>query len=232
MLKFKLIDYNKEGKGVSKNEVTTKPKLFIRRFLNSFWNLVLLNILYVICCIPVITIGPATAAMTQIVKNYGMSYPVFMFTDFFEAFKENFKKGVLLTIIDILAGVLFYLSARFYYANMKENKIYLGVFILVLCVGVLVFMMHFYIYPMLVSVNLKFKEIIKNSFILTIVELKANLIVLSVFALFIALIVMFFPYTAFFILFLPFTCVSFISCYIIYPKIQKHVIDPHNKDEE
>jgi uncharacterized membrane protein YesL len=56
---------------------------------------VLLNVLYLLACVPIITIGPATAAMNYVCRNFSQGKPVSFFTDFIEKCKEYFKKGVL-----------------------------------------------------------------------------------------------------------------------------------------
>ena len=67
---FGLFDYSKPGKGVDKNGPQKKRFFhFFELYFRKFWKLITLNMLYVLFCIPIVTIGPATAAMTYILKN-------------------------------------------------------------------------------------------------------------------------------------------------------------------
>ena len=76
-------DYMREGKGVDKGP-DFRPRfiIFFDIYLRKFWNLILLNLLYVVCCIPIVTIGPATAAMTKILRNYAREEHAFLWSDF------------------------------------------------------------------------------------------------------------------------------------------------------
>ena len=83
-------NYLKEGKGVSKEQNTPRLILFFQIYFRKFWNLISLNLLYIAFCIPIITIGPATAAMTKILRNYAREEHAFLWGDFLETFKKNF----------------------------------------------------------------------------------------------------------------------------------------------
>lgn len=78
---------------------------------NPFWlgmgkifDIFVLNVLWLLCCIPVITIGPATTAlfysMIHLVRNEGFSVT----QDFFRSFRQNFRQGILLGIPLTLTG--------------------------------------------------------------------------------------------------------------------------------
>ena len=71
-------NYEKPGKGVGKNEREKKRFFqFFDLFFRKLGRLVQLNLLYILFCIPVVTIGPATAAMTKILREYTLERPVF-----------------------------------------------------------------------------------------------------------------------------------------------------------
>lgn len=68
--------------------------------------LILLNIVYVLCCVPIITIGAATAALYKVTLDQADGYSGAVLNRFFHAFKENFIKATLEWIVMILIGVL------------------------------------------------------------------------------------------------------------------------------
>jgi len=57
-------------------------------------NLFLLNLLWLLMCLPVVTIFPATAAMFGVVRQSVLYKDSSIFTSFFRYFKENFKDFV------------------------------------------------------------------------------------------------------------------------------------------
>lgn len=79
-------------------------------FLERITDFLLLNLLWLFCCIPIVTIFPATSAfyyvMLKIVKDEHSG----IFKSFFHSFIENIKQGILLSLIFLPAGFLLYLD--------------------------------------------------------------------------------------------------------------------------
>ena len=74
-------------------------------FMNAVFDLLVLGILWIICSIPVITIGAASSALyyavVKCIKN-GESYPI---RSFFHSFKMNLKQGsILILILLVISG--------------------------------------------------------------------------------------------------------------------------------
>lgn len=76
-----------------------------------------LSIFWAVMCLPVITIGPATAALYYTVVKCFREGEKAAFTIYFRAFKENFKKGALATLIVLPVAALL----AFGYAVMRAN---------------------------------------------------------------------------------------------------------------
>ena len=87
----------------------------IYKFLDKFWNMVWIGILWIICSIPIITIGAASTAayyamVRSVRKNEDNST-----RDFFKSFKQNFKQATIMTVIYIVVGIAFSFATWFYY---------------------------------------------------------------------------------------------------------------------
>lgn len=230
-------NYQKAGKGVSKDEINRKGFIpFFQLFIRKFWNLVKLNLLYFAFCIPIVTIGPATAGLVKVLKNYTIEKNSFIFTDFFEAFKSNWKSSGIIGIIDI-ALIFFMFVASNVYPEMSAqsgNKAYFVPLVISLALGIIILMMHFYIYQMIVATQLKFKDVLKNSLILVSAGMKNNIIALFGVLLVIALNIVLFFIAPYFILLIPlitFSLIWFIICYCTYPVIEKYVINPYYEQQ-
>lgn len=191
------------------------------------WQLMGLNILYLITIIPIITIGPATCAMTKVVRNWSQERNAFLWADYWEAFKKNFKQGFLMGIIDIIFTVGFAVAIPTYMEWSKQTQLMYVALVLCLAFGIVFFMMHFYIYLMIVSTTLSLRQILKNSFFLVSLGIKKSL-----WTLFIWLIVgfssfLFFPYSIYIIFFWPLSFCCFVCSFNCYPVIRKYVIQPY-----
>lgn len=234
---FGLFDYTKPGKGVEKDEpVKPRFKLFWELFIRKFWKLVQLNLIYLLFCLPVVTIGPATAGMTYVLRNFATERPVFMFSDFWDAFKGNFKQSFVYGLIIAVFAFVMSVSWDFYTKNLGVSAfMYVPVGLCGLLTLLFVFM-AFYSFLMIVTIDLPLWGIIKNSLILSIACMKSNFITLFFVALVLLAIYLFFPYTVLVVIAIIPAMLGFIICFNAYPGIKKYVIDPYRakqqKDEE
>ena len=227
---FHLFNYGKAGSGVQKGGPRKKPFfLFWEIFGDKFWKFFQINLIYILFCLPIVTLGPATAAVTQVMRKFVIGEPIFVFHEFLDAFKKNFKQSLAVGIVDIAFIAVILYNANYYFASLMNDgplndKIMLA---LSLAMCFILCMMHFYIYPQIVALKLKLPQIIKNSVILMIVGMKRSFIALLADGLLIFLMVMGFPYTTLVLPFLPAAWICFINTFCAYPVIQKHIIDPY-----
>lgn len=231
-----MYNYEKAGKGVAKN--TPKKKAFFEfweLYFRYFGKLVKLNMLTFIFCIPVVTIGPALAGMTRVLRNFSLDKNAFIFHDFWKGFANNWKQSLPVGLADILCAVSA-VAAMNVYPNVYESTG--NVFYIVLCVisisfAMTVLMMNFYIMPMIIATDLSLKNIVKNGFFLTCIALKKNVITLLAVALVAAIIIVSALFSPLSLLLVPFwalTFMGFIIVYNSYPQIQKYVINPYYEE--
>ncbi len=228
-----LYDYEKAGSGVAKDGPQKKRVVvFFEIFLRKFWKLISLNMIFVLFCLPVVTIGPAIAGATKVLRNYSQERHAFLFSDFFGAFKRNFVKAFFMGLIDLAAIVCIAAGCVVYPSLAKscENVLIYIPLSIVLAIGVVLVMMNFYAFLMIVTTNISFKNILKNSLFLTFLEIKNSVITfLITFAitLVFALLVYVFRPLILLAIFIPFTIIGLVACFNCYPVIRKYVIDPY-----
>ncbi|MBO5245758.1 MAG: YesL family protein [Eubacterium sp.] len=73
--------------------------------INTIGEIIILNFLWMICSLPIVTIGASTTALVYscIKLHHHDGYP---WSNFFHSFKENFKQATVLFLIFLAAGVL------------------------------------------------------------------------------------------------------------------------------
>ncbi len=233
---FGLNDYTKAGPGIAKNAPKKKPFFeFFELYFRKFWKLLELNLLTVLFCIPVVTIGPAIAGMTRVLRNYRLEKNAFIFHDFWKGFSGNLKQSIPIGLLDILFAVSAYAALQVYPAMYKNSGsiIYIILCVISISFALTLLMMNFYIFPMIVATDLSLANIIKNSFFLTCVGLKKNIITLLI-AVFIVLLlgvmIVLHPLSAIIIPIWPISFLGFLIMFNSYPLIQKYVIDPYYEE--
>lgn len=225
---FKINRYEDPGPGIDKGAPKKKRFfLFWEIVIRKFWKLILINLLYVLFCIPIVTIGPATAGLTYVLRNFSQEEHAFLWGDFIDAFKKNWKQSVAMEIINAVVIVLLVVAIPFYYALLNSSWIFYIPFILCSGAGIVFVFMNYYIHLMIVSVNLKLKEIIKNAFYLSCVSVKTNLITTFFLLLILVPAVLFWSIGIPVFLFIGFAFVGLIVCFNSYQYILRYVVEPY-----
>lgn len=226
-------DYEKAGPGISKNAPKKTPFFqFLDMYFGRFWKMIRLNILTFLFCIPIVTIGPAIAGMTKVLRCYALDKDAFMWHEFKKGFMGNLKQSLPLGLIDILFAVSLSCALRVYPA-MGTGLSY------ALCVisagfALTVFMMNFYAFPMIVATDLSFGKIVKNSFYLVCLGLKKNIISLLIVLFTVAVLTVGTVISPLTLILVPVWAITFMGFVIMfnsYPLIQKYVINPFYEEQ-
>ena len=170
--------------------------------------------------------GPVTAGFTYVLRNYARQEHAWVFGDFWEHTKSNFKQSIVVFVVDIAAFFLIYTSIFFYFS---QGGMYTILAYLV-CVFAFVYAAaHFYLYPMMVTFQLPLRSLYKNSFLFAVGRLPQNLliaaIILAVFGVGISVSP---PLLALLMALLFFSVFGFLTTYSIYPTLQKYMIINHD----
>ncbi len=176
-----LPDFNKPGKGVSKDE---KPPegfcLFWLALKENYGSLILLNVLFILFSALIITFGPALKALSAVTLNMVRREPQKPVQTFFTAFKTDFLKTAL-TGIAVLAVMGALSFSAYYYTQQTplgfQSKLLLGVTIALVLFFSAVTM---YLFKSLAVLDVPLFGAIKNAVLLTIASPK-NLLMLFVF---------------------------------------------------
>lgn len=232
----RFFDYNREGRGVTKSDIAGESpvKYAFGEFFHRFWQLVLLNAVYLLACVPIITIGPATAAMNYVCRNASQGKPVSFLTDFIEKCKENFKQGLVVGLIHIVAGVILFFSFMSWTNDsLPASDGFRTVAVVVIFLfAYILFFGSFYLYPMMVSFDFSIKQLFRNSAILAMTQLWRNLIILALIAVLVVLTwffdILFIPFH----IFLSFSLLYYLSNSLIYPVLIRHVAEESPVEEE
>lgn len=168
----------REGKGVNPDDPKLRsPFQFFYVLGTNFFKLIKLNLLYILFCLPVITIGPATAAMVYVLKCYINEEHAFLFYDFMRVFKENFFKSLAFSAIQLICIFSLYIS----YINFNSIPGISHLWIPMAVASLLVVMMSFYFYLITVTYDIRLGALLKNSFIFAIIRFPLNLLASAVF---------------------------------------------------
>lgn len=76
------------------------------RFIGKFFDVMILNILWTVCSIPLFTIGASTTAVYYVMLKLVRDEEGPTIRSFFKSFKENFRQATAIWLILVAAGVI------------------------------------------------------------------------------------------------------------------------------
>jgi uncharacterized membrane protein YesL len=85
--------------------------------LTTFLAFVALNLLYLVTCLPIITIGAATSALYEVTIRYADDESGHPLTDYLPAFGRNFRRASLASLLLLVPALLLAYSVLFWWAN-------------------------------------------------------------------------------------------------------------------
>ncbi|MCC8067683.1 MAG: YesL family protein [Clostridiales bacterium] len=148
------------------------------RTLGRLADLMILNILFIICCIPIFTIGASLTALNYVTLKMHDGEEGYAARSFFKAFRQNFKQATPMWLIELVVG--FVLVLDLIILQSFEGTLYrvMTVIILILC------MVYLMIFCYLFAVQSRFENTIRhtftNAFIMAIADFPRTLAMLAI----------------------------------------------------
>ncbi len=190
----------------------------------EFFELIKLNLLFLLSCAGIVTIPAALTAMHRITATMVRDENHFLWPDYWKAFRRDFWKSLAGGLVFFAVLALFGLSTVFYYHLMGMNRLFVLVAGLAACMALLSICASFYFFPMLALVELPFGALLKNSVSLVFANIRKSIPALLLFLLFALLGIGLLPYSSIFALFIMFSFLASITTYLCYPAIEERVM--------
>lgn len=125
-------------------------------------NTILLYLLYLIPCIAIT--GPFTAGVSYVTRNWARDEHAFIWSDFKDAVKQNWKIPLVISCITSILPVAVFEAWRFYGELAQSNVLMTFPQVLVPIAAAFWAISVTYMHPMTVTYDLKLKHVLMNSF--------------------------------------------------------------------
>lgn len=189
--------------------------------LSRVADIMLLNVLTFICCIPIVTAGASFTAMHYMCLKMVRNEETYLVRGFFKSFKENFGQATVIWLIQLV--VFFILGYDFFIMYTSEEGLNIVLQVLIFIVTILALLTSSFVYPVLARFVNTVPRTIKNALFVSIMQLpKAILnIILSAVPIFLVLYV---PQVIPLVLFFGFTLPAYLHAKL-YNKFFKKLED-------
>lgn len=150
-------------------------------FLGKVCDVIFLSAVYILLCIPVITIGPANTALYYATVKVIRRERGYLFREFFKSFKMNFKRaaaiGVVLTILYVIIAVDIFAAYTSHSGTSSFSSILFGIYI---AIAILLSCFSIYVFPVLSRFELTIKQLIKVVFFMSMKHLPFTLLMIVI----------------------------------------------------
>lgn len=136
------------------------------KWLGRVWDAIWLTILWLVCSLPIVTIGAASTAVSYVSLKIMKDEEGSITKQFLHSFKQNFKQATLIWLPALLLTIVLVVNFWFYYQlNNTFSKVFMIVLIVISVVFVMV--MH-YIFPVLARFDNTTKNLLIMAFVMAL----------------------------------------------------------------
>lgn len=149
----------------------------VMEFIAKIFDLVILNLIFIFSCVPIITIGASTSALSYVTLKMVRGEDPYIWRNFWKSFRQNFKQGTLVWIFSIL--IFIFLGMDFYIINSQNTSLFAVVRILLWIVCAVALSVFLYVFPVISHFVCTTKQALKNALLMTFGHLPDTLMMLA-----------------------------------------------------
>ena len=148
------------------------------RALSRVADLIILNIAFILCSIPIFTIGASMTAMYYVTLKMAENEEGYVLRTFWKSFRQNFKQATLIWLGMMAAGCVLVLDVLILNGtSCSFAKIFL---ILIFATIILYCMILLYVFPLLSRFENKLLTTVRNAFIISLADFPRTLAMLII----------------------------------------------------
>lgn len=150
--------------------------------LGKVADLMWLNVLTLICCLPIVTIGASLTAMNYMALKIVRNEECYITRGFFKSFRENFKQATLIWLILLVMIVILAADFMIMYGNADSGfgRVVWGV---IAAASLMVAFTMMFVFPVLAKFENTVFKTLKNSFMMSLMKFPRTIVMLVVYAI-------------------------------------------------
>ena len=126
--------------------------------------------------VPCITItGPFTSGVCYVTRNWARDEHAFIWSDFKDAVKENWKQSLVISFITSLVPLMLYVCWNFYGSMANSNAFMVVPQVLTMMIGLMWCLGVTYFHPLIVSYKLRMRDVMRNGLLLAVARLPMSI---------------------------------------------------------
>lgn len=148
------------------------------KFLGTFGRFAYLNIVFVITCIPIITIGTSVTALYAVMFKYINEEDDAFVPNYLQAFKNLFATSTIYYLLSLVfTGIVIFNIQFWYKLNTTWSSIVVGLLALLFIAFLFTII---YLFPLLARYTQTGKQVVQNAFLLSIANFLITLAIIAI----------------------------------------------------
>lgn len=146
------------------------------RVLGKLADLMILNVVFLICCLPIVTIGASLTALNYVTLKMAEGKEGYIVKSFFKSFRQNFVQSTLMWLITLAAGLI--LCLDFYIVKGVSDVLMKTCRVALFAAAFLYLMIFTYLFAVQARFYNKIRSTFRNSLLMAIAEFPKTLIMM------------------------------------------------------
>ncbi len=198
--------------------------LFFSILRQNLWELIGLNLLFILFSLPVVTLPAALTAMSNVTLKMAREEIYTFREDFVGMFKASFVRSLALGVPFGLILTATYFLVPFYRTAVASSVLFYVPLAIVVLATLVVLMAGMYAFPMLAAVELPLMQIVRNAVLLAFLKLPRNALAMLEAGFLWLLVLVSLPFSLIIIAAFLFSLLNFIGSFCAWSGIQKYVL--------
>ncbi len=158
-------------------------------FLSKLGDILILHFSFLICSLPLVTVGASLSAVSYVGMKMAAGMDGFVLSNFWKAFRENFKRSTLYWLVCVVANMAIWFSYQYWATIGGMIGMVLGCISVVL--AILLGMTMLYLFAVQAKFYNTIKATVKNAFLMSIRHLHITVLMIVCLLFFLYLVVNF-----------------------------------------
>ncbi len=153
----------------------------VMRALGRVGDLMIMNMLMILCCIPIITAGAAFTGMHYVFLKMVRGEEGYLIRGFFKSFKQNFRQATLIWLIMLLIILIYAVDIIIFgHSGIAFPRALVVAFF---AMGILMLLVAMYVFPLLARFDNTIRNTLRNAIIVSFANLPKTLLMAFLYAI-------------------------------------------------
>lgn len=153
-------------------------------FMDKVTDAVIISILWLVCSLPVVTMGAATTAVFQFTLHQVRDEEGYVWKSFFHAFRQNFRQATVLWLGGLAVGTFLAVDLYVCMRIPMPGSLRLASLAGLACLGLIYLLTMVYVLPLIACFQVRTKAAVRDAFVMAVGNLPVSLLILVIYGAF------------------------------------------------